>query len=138
MRKHLILALGLFLVLASAFAAGAQTSSSSSSSSSTTDTTSSGTDTSGTHTTKSHAKHHVATGDVTATDANAQTLTIKHGKNSWTFKVDATTKFKGLGVKTLTLADFQIGDNVRVSYTQSGDDKMAARIDVLHLKKSAS
>jgi ABC-type oligopeptide transport system substrate-binding subunit len=133
MRKHLILALGLFLVLASAFAAGAQTSSSSSSSSSTT-----GTDTSGTHTTKSHAKHHVATGDVTATDANAQTLTIKHGKNSWTFKVDATTKFKGLGVKTLTLADFQIGDNVRVSYTQSGDDKMAARIDVLHLKKSAS
>jgi ABC-type Fe3+-hydroxamate transport system substrate-binding protein len=131
MRKHLILALGLFLVLASAFAAGAQTSSSSSTTTSSTsgDTMSSG---------KSHAKHHVATGDVTATDANAQTITIKHGKDSWTFKTSDATKYKGLGVKTLTLADFQIGDNVRVSYTESGDDKMAARIDVLHLKKSSS
>ncbi|HEX4499475.1 MAG TPA: hypothetical protein VIE43_27630 [Thermoanaerobaculia bacterium] len=135
MRKHLILALGLFLVLASAFAAGAQTSSSSSSNSSTTTSSTSGdTMSSG----KSHAKHHVATGDVTATDANAQTITIKHGKDSWTFKTSDATKYKGLGVKTLTLADFQIGDNVRVSYTESGDDKMAARIDVLHLKKSSS
>jgi hypothetical protein len=137
MRKHLILALGLFLVLASTFAAGAQTSSSSSSNSSTT-TSSTSSDTTSKSTAKSTAKHHVATGDVTATDANAQTLTIKHGKNSWTFKIDDATKFKGLGVKTLTLADFQIGDNVRVSYTQSGDDKTAARVDVLHLKKSSS
>lgn len=134
MRKQLILALGLFMVL-TAFAAGAQTSSSSSSNSSTS-TSSTSSDTMGTHTTKSHAKYHVKTGDVTATDASAQTITIKHGKDTWTFKTSDATKYKGMGVKTLTLADFHVGDNVRVSYTESGDDKMAARIDVLHLKKS--
>ena len=42
-----------------------------------------------------------------------------------------------MGVKTITLADLQVGDNVRVSYTETGDDKTAARIDVLHGKKTS-
>jgi hypothetical protein len=135
MRKHPVLSLALSLALLTALSAGAQTSSSSSSNSSTTSSTMSG----DTHTGgKSTAKYHRTSGDITATDTAAGTFTIKHGKDSWTFKTDGSTKFKGMGVKTITLADLQVGDNVRVSYTQSGDDKTAARIDVLHGKKTPS
>jgi hypothetical protein len=108
MRKHLILTLALFLVFVTAMSAK----------------------------TSSTPQYHRAHGDITATDASAATFTIKHGKESWTFKTDGSTKFKGMGVKTITLADLQVGDNVRVSYTGSGDDKTAARVDVLHGKKT--
>jgi ABC-type glycerol-3-phosphate transport system substrate-binding protein len=134
MRKHLILALSLSLV--AALAAGAQTSSSTSndsSSSTTTSSTTSGTKMSSTM--SSTKKYHRANGDITTMDAASQTFTITHGKKSWTFKTDNATKVKGLG-KAISFADLQVGDNVRVSYTQSGGDNVAARIDVLHGKKT--
>jgi hypothetical protein len=110
MRKHLILSLTLLLVLVTAAAVRAAD--------------------------DSKPKHQTATGDVTAIDATAQTFTISHGKESWTFKTDDSTKFKGMGTMTLALSNLKPGDNVRVSYTENGTDKTAARVDVLHGKKS--
>src|SRR5437868_15279174 len=111
MRKHVVLSLMLLLVLAvAAGAAGAKQG-------------------------NPKVKYHRATGDITAIDASAQTFTIKHGKDTWTFKTDSSTKVKGLG-KDIAFGDLKVGDNVRVSYTESGSDKTAARIDVLHGKKS--
>jgi Cu/Ag efflux protein CusF len=112
MRKHLILSLTLLLVLATAVAAKAADDS------------------------MTKKKFHTATGDVTAIDNTAQTFTISHGKESWTFKTDDSTKFKGMGTMTLALTNLKAGDNVRVSYTEDGTDKTAARVDVLHGKKS--
>jgi hypothetical protein len=135
MRKHLILALSLSLVAALAAGAQTSTSTSSDSSSSTTSSSSTGGTKMSSSTTSSTKKYHRANGDITTMDSASQTFTITHGKKSWTFKTDNATKVKGLG-KTISFADLQVGDNVRVSYTQSGGDNVAARIDVLHGKKT--
>ncbi len=130
MRKHVVLSLTLLLVLAAAVTAGAQTTS--------TDTSKTKTSTTKTVSTKADStkvKYHRATGDITAIDTSAQTFTIKHGKGTWTFKTDGSTKVKGLG-KDIDFASLKVGDNVRVSYTETGADKTAARIDVLHGKNS--
>ena len=111
MRKHLILSLTLLMVIATAVAVRAADDSMA-------------------------AKKHTATGDITAIDNTAQTFTVHHGKDTWTFKTDSSTKFRGMGAKVLSLTNFKAGDNVRVSYTESGDDKMAVRVDVLHGEKS--
>jgi Cu/Ag efflux protein CusF len=129
MRKHVVLSLTLLLVLA--VAAGAQTNSAKTSSSKTKTTTSTTTPSS----TSTKPKYLRANGDITAIDASAQTFTIKHGKDSWTFKTDSSTKVKGLG-KDIDFSSLKEGDNVRVSYTNNGTDKIASRIDVLHGKKS--
>jgi Cu/Ag efflux protein CusF len=138
MRKHSALSLALTLGLLTALAAGAQTTHATSTHSATTTTkTAPATDSTATTTTKSSdaTKYHRANGDITAMDAATQTFTVTHGKDSWTFKTDNATKVKGLG-KTISFSDLKVGDNVRVSYTESGGDKIAARIDVLHGKKS--
>jgi len=140
MRKHSVLIPALTLGLLAALSAGAQTSTHAtathSATSTTTTTTAPPTDsTATTSTTSDTTKYHRANGDITDIDSTAQTFTVKHGKSSWTFKTDGSTKVKGLG-KTIAFSDLKVGDNVRVSYTESGDDKTAARIDVLHGKKS--
>ena len=109
MRKHLVLSLALLLVLVTAISAAAKTSSA--------------------------TKYHRASGDITASDSTAQTFTIQHGKVTSTYKTDGSTKFRGLG-KTISFSDLKVGDNVRVSYTGTGDDRTAARVDVLHGKKT--
>jgi Cu/Ag efflux protein CusF len=109
MRKHFILSLTLLLVLATAVAAMAAD--------------------------KTEPKYKRTSGDIVSVDGTAQTFTITHGKENWSFKTDGSTKVKGLG-KDINLGDLKPGDNVRVSYTESGSDKTAARIDVLHGKKS--
>ncbi len=108
MRKQIILSLTLLLVLAAAaFAADSKASS---------------------------QQYHRMHGDVASVDATAQTFTVKHGKDTSTFKTDANTKFRGAG-KEISFSDLQVGDDVRVSYTESGTDKTAARVDVAHTKK---
>jgi hypothetical protein len=109
MRKHIILSLTLIMVLVTAMAAMAAD--------------------------KTEPKYHRTSGDVVSVDTTAQTLTVTHAKENWTFKTDGSTKIKGLG-KTINLGDLKPGDNVRVSYTETASDKTAARIDVLHGKKS--
>jgi Cu/Ag efflux protein CusF len=111
MRKNIVLSLALLLVLVTAISAAAKTSSATS------------------------TKYHRTNGDITSIDATAQTFTLKHGKETSTFKTDGSTKYRGLG-KTISFSDLKVGDNVRVSYTKTGTDKTAARVDVLHGKKS--
>jgi len=110
MRKHLILSLTLIMVLVAAMAAVAAD--------------------------KPEPKYQRTSGDVVTVDGTAKTFTITHGKENWTFKTDDTTKVRGMGAIDIVLTDLKPGDNVRVSYTESGSDKTAARIDVLHGKKS--
>jgi Cu/Ag efflux protein CusF len=120
MRKRFVLSLALVLVFAGALAAVAQTSGSMSS-------TPSG----------STAKYHRVHGSIESVDATAQTFTVKHGNDTSTFKTDASTKFKGAG-KAITFADLKAGDEVRVSYTENGTDKTAARVDTGHWKKKSA
>ncbi len=110
MRKHVVLSLALLLVFVTAISASAK---------------------SHHHTSSKYTRMH---GDVDSVDSAGGTFTVKHGNDSSTFKTDASTKFKGAG-KTITLADLKPGDDVRVSYTMDGTDKMAARVDVAHGKK---
>ncbi len=108
MRKHVVLSLTLLLVFATAiFAADSKATS---------------------------KQYHRMHGDIASIDATAQTFTVKHGNDTSTFKTDATTKFRGAG-KEITFADLQVGDDARVSFTEEGSDKTAARVDVAHTKK---
>jgi hypothetical protein len=111
MRKHLILNLALLLVLAAALVAGADSKASS-------------------------KQYHRMHGDIASVDATTQTFTVKHGGDVSTFKTDNATKYRGMG-KEITFADLQVGDDVRVSYTEEGSDKTAARVDVAHTKKTS-
>ena len=79
-------------------------------------------------------QYHRMHGDIASVDATAQMFTVKHGNDISTFKTDAATKFRGAG-KEITFADLEVGDDVRVSFTEEGSDKTAARIDVAHTQK---
>jgi len=113
MHKHLIL--GLTILLAAGTAVGTLSADSGKSAA----------------TTKQYHRMH---GDIASIDATAQTFTVKHGNDVSTFKTDASTKFRGAG-KEITFADLQVGDDARVSFTEEGSDKTAARVDVTHTKK---
>lgn len=106
MRKHAILGLALLVALATAGSALAKTH----------------------HSTASkYVRMH---GAIDSVDSTAQSFTVKHGTETSTFKTDSSTKYKH-GTKTITFADLKAGDDVRVSFTESGTDKTAARVDVL-------
>jgi hypothetical protein len=122
MRKYIVL--GVTLLLISGAALLAQSSGSSMSNDSM----------SKSKTSASSKQYHRMHGDIASVDATAQTFTVKHGKDTSTFKTDSSTKYRGAG-KEITFADLQVGDDVRVSYTEEGSDKTAARVDVAHTKK---
>jgi len=107
MRKYIVLGLTLLLVLGTAvFAADSKAS---------------------TH------QYHRMHGDIASVDATTQTFTVTHGGDTSTFKTDNATKYRGAG-KEITFADLKVGDDVRVSFTENGSDKTAARVDVAHGK----
>jgi Cu/Ag efflux protein CusF len=114
MHKHLILALALLLVggIATATASADDTAKSAATS----------------------KQYHRMHGDIASVDPATQTFTVKHGNDVSTFKTDASTKFRGAG-KEITFADLRVGDDARVSFTEEGSDKTAARVDVAHTKK---
>ncbi len=112
MRKHAILGAALLLVFATAGMAYAADSNMHSDSS-------------------KYTRMH---GMIDSVDSTGGTFTVKHGNDSSTFKTDSSTKFRH-GKKVMTLADLQTGDDVRVSYTENGTDKTAARVDVLKAAK---
>ena len=114
MHKHLILALALVLVGGTAVAAVAADDTAKSAASA--------------------KQYHRTHGDIASIDTATQTFTVKHGNDTSTFKTDASTKFRGAG-KEITFADLQVGDDARVSFTEDGTDKTAARVDVTHTKK---
>ena len=108
MRKHAILGLALLLALATAGSALAKDQSANS------------------KTSKYHRMH----GAIESVDSTAQSFTVKHGDETSTFKTDSSTKYKH-GAKTIAFTDLKAGDDVRVSFTESGTDKTAARVDVV-------
>jgi len=111
MRRHFVLGLALLLVLATAISAATKPASSA---------------------TQYHRMH----GDIASIDATAQTFTVKHGDETSTFKTDKSTKYRGLLGKKIGFSDLKVGDDVRVSFTEVGTDKTAARVDVAHGKKT--
>jgi len=76
------------------------------------------------------SKYHRMHGDIDSVDTTAQSFTVKHGNDSSTFKTDSSTKYKH-GTKTIAFGDLKVGDDVRVSFTENGTDKTAARVDVV-------
>lgn len=63
------------------------------------------------------------TGEVTAVDAKANTITVKAKKGDVTVSADDKTKFMPKGK---TIADVKAGDKVKVTYTEA-DGKMTAK-----------
>jgi len=113
MRKHVVLSLTFLLVLFAAVSVSAKDDSMKKSS------------------TKKYVRMH---GDIESVDSTAKTFTVKHGNETSTFKTDDATKYRGAG-KVIGFTDLMPGDDVRVSYTEDGTDKTAARVDVVHGKK---
>jgi hypothetical protein len=111
MRKYVVLSLTFLLVLFAAVSSDAKSAKNSS--------------------TKKYVRMH---GDIESVDSTAKTFTVKHGDETSTFKTDDATKFRGAG-KVIGFTDLMPGDDVRVSYTEDGTDKTAARVDVVHGKK---
>jgi hypothetical protein len=78
--------------------------------------------------TKHHAaKAHSASGDVTAVDATAKTVTVKFKGPELTFTWDDKTI---ISPKGKTSADVTVGSHVTVWYKTSGDTKTATKITV--------
>jgi Cu/Ag efflux protein CusF len=73
-------------------------------------------------------------GKITAVDAVAGTVTIKHKKDSMTFTATPDIEFGGVGNKKVTLADLKVGDHVAVHYTDEGGKLMAHKIGHVNLK----
>ena len=65
------------------------------------------------------------TGEVTAIDANAMTLTVKGRKGDVALMAEEKTKVV-MGKEKKTLADVKVGDKITVSYIEK-DGKMAAK-----------
>lgn len=87
-----------------------------------------------TKTTHHHAaKGHSATGEVTAVDATAKTLTIKAKSGDMSFSWDDKTTVAPTGK---TAADITMGTKVTVAYKTSGDTKWATKVTI-HAAKMA-
>ena len=65
------------------------------------------------------------TGDVTAVDAKAGTITVKGKKGDTTVATDAKTKIM-MGKDVKALADVKVGDKVMVKFSEA-DGKMTAK-----------
>ena len=81
---------------------------------------------------KAHKRGHEFTGEITAVDAKACTLTVKHVKAEGepkTFKVPADCKIVVAPDKeNATLADLKVGDKVHVMYMEDAGVLTAKKI----------
>ena len=64
------------------------------------------------------AKMKQVTGEVTAVDAKANTMTVKKGKKETAITVDEKTKIM-VGKEKKALADVKVGDKVTVHYSEA-------------------
>lgn len=76
---------------------------------------------------KGVSKH--VTGDVTAVDLNAKTITVKGKTGDIVISVDDKTKITA-GKEAKTLADIKVGDKVTVNYTEAEGKNTAKSIDI--------
>ena len=75
------------------------------------------------------AKSQQATGEITAVDVKANTVTIKHKTASMTFNVASDAKFGSGGENiALNLTNLKIGDKVTVHYTDDAGKLTAHKI----------
>ena len=72
-------------------------------------------------------KKHEFTGDVTAVDAVAKTVTIKNKDGEKTF-VAAAAKIATADKKAAELTDVKVGDKVHAVYTEDGGKNVASKI----------
>jgi hypothetical protein len=79
------------------------------------------------------AAHKQITGEVTAVDAKANTVTVKSKKAEVTVSIDDKTKFTPKGK---TIADVKDGEKVMVKYTEA-DGKNTAKIVKIKESKKA-
>jgi len=78
---------------------------------------------------KKAAKKQV-TGEVTAVDAKANTLTVKGKKGDVTVSTDDKTKVVA-GKDKKTLADVKAGDKVTVKYTEADGKNTATKVEIM-------
>ena len=81
-------------------------------------------------------KNEMYVGKIQAVDVKASTITIQHKKDTKTFSVAPDCKFSGAG-KKVTLADLKVGDHVKVTYTQEGDNLTAHHIGHIEVRKKS-
>jgi ribosomal protein S1 len=76
---------------------------------------------------KAKAKSAQVTGEVTAVDAKANTITVKGKKGEVTISVDEKTKMMPKGK---TLADVKAGDKVTVKYSEAEGKNTAKSVEM--------
>jgi preprotein translocase subunit SecF len=69
------------------------------------------------------------TGDITAVDAKASTVTVKGRSGEVTVDVVDSTKIKA-GAKSMTLQDLKAGEKVKVVYTEADGKNTAKTIEM--------
>jgi Cu/Ag efflux protein CusF len=70
-----------------------------------------------------------ATGEITAVDAKANTVTIKHKTASMTFTLAPDVKFGSGGENVnLNLSNLKVGDKVTIHYSEDGGKMIAHKI----------
>jgi uncharacterized protein DUF5666 len=74
---------------------------------------------------------------IASLDSSTQTLTVIHGADASTFKIDSSTKYRSAG-KEISFSDLHVGDDVHVSFTEENGERVAARVDVGHGKKGGT
>jgi len=79
------------------------------------------------------AAHKQITGEVTAVDAKANTITVKGKKAEVTVNVDDKTKFAPKGK---TIADVKAGEKVMVKYTEAEGKNTAKSVKIEGAKKA--
>ena len=73
-------------------------------------------------------------GKIASIDVTAGTITIKHKEETKTFALAPDCKFGGdAGAKKAKLADLQVGDRVKVSYTEEGGKLLCHHIGHIDL-----
>jgi Cu/Ag efflux protein CusF len=86
-------------------------------------------------------KPHQATGQITAVDVKAGTVTIEHKKENKTFTLAPDVKYGSGGENVnLNLSNLKVGDKVTIHYTEDGGKMMAHKIGQVDLsaKKPAA
>jgi Cu/Ag efflux protein CusF len=76
----------------------------------------------------SKAKRHDLTGEITAVDATAGTLSVKKGDETVSLTIGKNCKVVTADKKDATVADLKVGDKVTVVYVEEDGAKVAKKI----------
>jgi Cu/Ag efflux protein CusF len=89
-----------------------------------------------THHVKKAAHHRRIMGEVTAVDAAAGTITVKHKKGDVTISVDAKTKIMA-GKEKKAIEDVKAGEKVTVKYKEEDGKNVATGVFIKTAAKKA-